>query len=33
MNITCQDTKQPFINRKREGDSRKNIVLTPQQEY
>jgi hypothetical protein len=27
MNTDCQDTRQPFINRRKERDSRKNIML------
>jgi hypothetical protein len=33
MNIDCQDIKQSLISRRKERDSRKNIILILQYEY
>jgi hypothetical protein len=33
MSITYQDTRQSLINKKKEKDSRRNVVLIPQYEY
>jgi hypothetical protein len=33
MNINCQDTRQPLISRKKERDSKRNIILVLQYEY
>jgi hypothetical protein len=33
MSVDCRDTRQPLIDRKKEKDSRRNVVLIPQHEY